>query len=74
MKIKSKEWLKAALVRAVKTVSQTAIATIGTSAMICEINWKVVLSASFVSGILSLLTSLSGLPEVANTSDKAEEA
>ncbi len=64
MKIKSKVWLKAAAVRAIKTVSQTAIATIGTSAMICEINWKVVLSSALISGLLSILTSLTGLPEV----------
>lgn len=57
-------WFKAATVRAVKTVAQTAIATIGTSAMICEINWKLVLSASAVSGILSLLSSVAGLPEI----------
>lgn len=57
-------WFKAAAVRAIKTVAQTAIATIGTSAMICEINWKLVLSASAVSGILSLLSSVAGLPEI----------
>lgn len=57
-------WLKAALVRAVKTVAQTAIATIGTSAVLSEIDWLVVLSASAVSGLLSILTSIAGLPEV----------
>lgn len=57
-------WLKAALTRAVKTVAQTAIATIGTSAVLSDVNWIMVLSASTVAGILSLLTSLAGLPEV----------
>ncbi len=57
-------WLKAALTRAVKTVAQTAIATIGTSAVLSDVNWIMVLSASAVAGILSLLTSLAGLPEV----------
>lgn len=59
-----KNWLKAAGVRAVKTVAQTAIATIGTSAVIGEVNWAMVGSAALLSGILSLLTSIAGLPEV----------
>lgn len=59
-----KKWLKAAGVRAVKTVAQTAVATIGTSAVISEVNWKIVVSASVLAGILSLLTSVAGLPEV----------
>ena len=57
-------WWKAAGVRALKTVAQTAIATIGTSALLSEVNWLVVLSASALAGILSLLTSIAGLPEV----------
>ena len=57
-------WIKAALIRAVKTVAQTAIATIGTSAMLSDINWVMVLSSSALAGILSILTSLAGLPEV----------
>ena len=64
MKEKFLKWLKAAAVRAVKTTAQTAIATIGTSAMICEVNWKLVLSASAVAGLLSLLSSIAGLPEI----------
>ena len=64
MKEKFLKWLKAAAVRAVKTTAQTAIATIGTSAMICEINWKLVLSASAVARLLSLLSSVAGLPEI----------
>lgn len=59
-----KIWLKAAAVRAVKTVAQTAIATIGTCAVLGEVNWIMVASASALSGVLSLLTSIAGLPEV----------
>ena len=59
-----KIWLKAAAVRAVKTVAQTAVATIGTSAAMGEVNWLMVGSASLLAGILSLLTSVAGLPEV----------
>lgn len=58
------EWLKAAGIRAVKTVAQTALATIGTSAMIDEVNWAVVGSAAALAGVLSLLTSVAGLPEL----------
>lgn len=57
-------WLKAAGIRALKTVAQTAVATISTSALISEVNWVAVGSASLLAGILSLLTSLAGLPEV----------
>ena len=59
-----KNWMKAAGVRAVKTVAQTAVATIGTSAAMGEVNWVMVGSASLLAGILSLLTSVAGLPEV----------
>lgn len=59
-----KLWLKAASVRAVKTVAQTAVATIGTSAVMGEVNWVMVGSASLLAGILSMLTSVAGLPEV----------
>ena len=59
-----KTWIKAAMVRCVKTVAQCAIATIGTSAVMGEVNWIAVGSASLLAGILSLLTSLAGLPEV----------
>lgn len=57
-------WLRAASVRAIKTIAQTAIATIGTSAVLSDVDWKVVISASVLSGILSILTSFAGLPEV----------
>lgn len=59
-----KLWIKAALVRAVKTCAQTALATIGAAAVISDVDWLVVLSASVLSGILSILTSIAGLPEV----------
>lgn len=60
----AKKWLKAAGVRAIKTVAQTAVATIGTSAVIADVNWVMVASASALAGILSLLTSIAGIPEV----------
>ena len=60
----AKKWLKAAAVRAVKTVAQTAVATIGTAAVLGDVNWVMVASASALSGVLSLLTSVAGLPEV----------
>jgi len=66
----TKQWLKAAGVRAIKTIAQTAIATIGTSAVLDEVNWVMVASASALAGILSLLTSIAGLPEV----EEKEEA
>lgn len=60
----NKNWWKAALIRAIKTVAQTAIATIGTTAVMESVNWITVGSASLLAGVLSLLTSLAGLPEV----------
>ena len=59
-----KQWAKCSAVRAVKTICQTAIATIGTSAVISEVNWIMVGSAALLAGILSVLTSVAGLPEV----------
>ena len=59
-----KNWIKAAGIRAIKTVAQTAIATIGTSAVIGDVNWVMVISASALAGVLSLLTSVAGLPEL----------
>lgn len=66
MKYNFKDWIRAAGVRALKTVAQTAVATIGTSAVISEVNWIMVASASLLAGILSLLTSVAGLPELDN--------
>lgn len=57
-------WLKAAGIRAVKTVAQTAVATIGTATVLGTVDWKMVVSASILSGVLSLLTSVAGLPEL----------
>lgn len=57
-------WLKAAGIRALKTLAQTAIATIGTTALLTDVDWKIVLSASALAAILSILTSVAGLPEV----------
>lgn len=66
MSDKAKMWIKAAGIRAVKTVAQTAVATIGTSAVLGDVNWIAVASASILAGILSVLTSVAGLPEVNN--------
>ena len=57
-------WAKAAAIRAIKTMAQTAVATIGTSTIISTVDWKIVASASVVAGVLSILTSIAGLPEV----------
>ena len=64
MKQNWKTWWRAALIRAVKTLAQTALATIGTAAVLSEVNWVAVLSASLLAALLSLLTSLAGLPEL----------
>ena len=59
-----KKWFKAAGVRAVKTIAQTAVGVIGSSAIISEVDWRVVVSASILAGVVSLLTSVAGMPEV----------
>lgn len=64
MKYDFVKWIKAAGIRAVKTVAQTAVATIGTTAVMSEVNWLMVGSASLLAGVLSLLTSIAGLPEL----------
>lgn len=58
------KWIRAAGVRSLKTMAQTAVATIGTHVIMSEVSWPIVLSASFLAGVLSLLTSVAGLPEV----------
>lgn len=64
MKTNFKAWIKAAGIRALKTLAQTAVATIGTCAVLSEVNWIMVASASALAAVLSLLTSIAGLPEV----------
>ena len=64
MSTKTKNWIKAALVRAVKTIAQTAVATIGTATVFSEVNWVMIVSASLLAGLLSIKTSIAGLPEV----------
>lgn len=64
MSDKTKKWIRAALVRAVKTVAQSAVAMIGTAAVMGDVSWGMVASAAALSGILSLLTSVAGLPEL----------
>ncbi|MCD8356605.1 MAG: holin [Clostridia bacterium] len=68
-KIKSMKWIKAAGIRAVKTVAQAAIAGISTAAAMGQVDWKYVLSASVLAGVLSVLTSIAGLPEVGETEE-----
>ena len=68
-----KNWFKAAGIRAIKTIAQTAIATIGTSAVMGDVNWVMVASASALAGILSMLTSVAGLPEVNEGDDTNED-
>ena len=68
-KIFNKDFFKAALVRAIKTVAQTALATIGTSAVLSAVDWKVVISASVLAGLLSLLTSVAGIPEATSVKE-----
>lgn len=64
MSTKTKKWIKAAVMRSVKTVAQSAVAMIGTAVLINDVDWEMVVSASLLAGILSLLTSVAGLPEV----------
>ena len=70
MSEKTKKWLKAAGVRAVKTVAQTFVATIGTATVMGNVNWTMVFSASVLAGVLSIATSVAGLPEVKESEEK----
>lgn len=67
-------WIKAALVRALKTIAQTAVATIGSAAVLSAVDWRIVVSASLLAGILSILTSVAGLPEVHLAETQIEDA
>lgn len=69
LNVSTKKWFKASAVRAVKTMAQTAAATIGTSAVLGEVNWVMVGSASALAGILSILTSVAGIPEVGESNE-----
>lgn len=69
MKKNFKQWIKCAGVRAIKTVAQTAVGLIGTSLVFADVNWQVVLSASLLAGVTSLLTSIAGIPEVDNNEE-----
>ena len=73
MKEKFLKWFKPALIRAIKTVAQTMVATIGTSAVFAQVNWTMVVSASLLAGLLSILTSIGGLPELNTTYEEDEE-
>lgn len=68
--VDTKKWVKASAVRAIKTMAQTAIATIGTSAVMGDVNWLMVASASALSGIISVLTSVAGIPEVGGSENE----
>ena len=68
--VDTKKWLKASAIRAVKTMAQTAVATIGTSAVMGDVNWVMVASASALSGIISILTSVAGIPEVGGSDNE----
>lgn len=68
--VDTKKWLKASAIRAVKTMAQTAVAIIGTSTVMGDVNWVMVASASALSGIISILTSVAGIPEVRSDEDE----
>ena len=69
MNDKTKKWLKCAGIRAIKTIAQTAVATIGTSTVLGNVDWIMVASASCLAGVLSILTSIAGLPELKESGD-----
>lgn len=71
--VDTKQWVKAAVVRAVKTMAQTFVATIGTATVMGDVNWPMVASASVLAGIISMATSVAGLPEVTTTEQEERE-
>lgn len=71
--VDTRNWIKAAGVRAVKTMAQTAVAVIGTAAVIAAVDWKVVVSSSVMAGIVSILTSVAGIPEVQEQEESEEK-
>lgn len=73
MKRDWKAWAKAAIVRALKTVAQSAVAMIGTAVVMAEVDWKMVVSAALLAGVISILTSVAGLPEVSTVETESEE-
>lgn len=73
MKEKLLKWLKPALVRAIRTMAQTMVALIGTSAVFADVNWAMVVSSTLLAGLLSILTSIGGLPEVENNTKEEED-
>ena len=72
MSEKTKRWWKAASIRALKTIAQSAVASIGTAALLDDVNWLAVASAAALAGALSILTSLAGLPEISDCKNKGE--
>lgn len=74
MAIITRNWFKAAGIRTLKTIAQTAVATIGTSSIIENVDWKMIISASLLSGLLSFLTSIAGLPEVDERTGKVKKS
>ena len=70
--VNTKEWAKKAAIRAVKTMAQTAVAVIGTSTVVAAVDWKIVVSSAVVSGVVSILTSVAGIPEVESLTIKSQ--
>lgn len=71
---KIKKWLKAAGIRAIKTVAQTAVGVIGASVVLSDVDWRVTVSAAVLAGVVSLLTSIAGLPEIKNEEEETKNA
>ena len=71
---KFKKWIRAAGIRAIKTVAQTAVGVIGASAVLSDVDWRVTVSAAILAGVVSILTSVAGLPEIKNEEEEKENA